>query len=185
MASSMASSRRARGAALQQAKERRQKVMVAAGAVLLLLLLAIQLPKLMSRGGSSSSSAPPVTSEPVTPAATPDTSAATSTKAYRAALKQPPHDIFSARQLSADNTLGAVATPAGLHDPFAKPHSAEAAIAPAVQKPVAASPLPGTIIIGKPGAGKVTVQGWIVILASIPTAQGAVAANSFALTPAT
>ena len=84
------------------------------------------------------------------------------------------------RQLTGDNTLGAVATPAGLHDPFAKPHTSQAAVAPATQKPMTASPLPGTIIVGTPGANKVTVQGWIVILASIPTAQGAVAANSFA-----
>jgi hypothetical protein len=110
----------------------------------------------------------------------PDTTATSATKAYRAALKQPPHDVFTQRKLSSDNTLGAVATPAGLHDPFAKPHSAQAAVAPAAQKPVTASPLPGTIVVGTPGAGKVTVQGWIVILASIPTAQGQAAASSFA-----
>ena len=40
-------------------------------------------------------------------------------------------------------------------------------MAPATQKPVTASPLPGTIIVGTPGANKVTVQGRIVILASI------------------
>jgi hypothetical protein len=180
MASSMASSRRAKGAANQQAKERRQKLIVGVGGALLLLVLVIQLPKLMSRGGSSSGSAPSVTSVPVVPAAVPDTSATASAKAYHAALKQAPHDIFTVRQVPGDNTLGAVATPAGLHDPFAVPHSAQAAVAPPTQKPVAASPLPGTIIVGTPGAGKVTVQGWIVILASIPTAQGAVAANSFA-----
>ena len=153
--------------------------MVAAGGGLLVLLLMFQLPKLMSRGGSSSSSASPA-SVPVIPAAVPETSAPQTAKAYRAALKQAPRDVFSVRQLSADNTLGAVSTPAGLHDPFAKPHSAQAAIAPATQKPVSASPLPGTIIVGTPGTGKVTEQGWIVILASIPTAQGATAANSFA-----
>lgn len=182
MASSMASSRRARGAANQQAKERRQKVMVGVGGVLLLLLLAVQLPKLLSRGGSSSSSGTPAAVEPAISAAAPDTTAAQTAKAYRAALKQPPRDVFAVRQLSSDNTLGAVATPAGLHDPFAKPHTSQAAIAPATQKPVTASPLPGTIIVGTPGANKTTVQGWIVILASIPTAQGATAANAFAAT---
>jgi hypothetical protein len=176
--SSMASSRRARGAADQKAKERRQKVMVAVGGVLLLLLLAIQLPKVLSRGGSSSHSATPAA--PVTTVAAPESAPAESTKTYRAALKQAPHDVFSARQLSGENTLGAVATPAGLHDPFAKPHSSEAAVAPPDQKPVTASPLPGTIVIGTPGSNKVTVQGWIVILASIPAAQGADAANAFA-----
>ena len=180
MASSMASSRRAKSAAAdQQAKERRQKVMVAVGGVLLVLVLALQLPKLLSRGGSSSSSAPPAAVIPA-PAAAPAATSTTGGKAYRAALKQAPHDVFTVRQASSDNTLGAVATPAGLRDPFAKPHTSQAAIAPPTQKPLAASPLPGTIIIGTPGANKVTVQGWIVILASIPTAQGATAANSFA-----
>ena len=180
MASSMASSRRARGAANQQAKDRRQKLMVAGLGGLLLVLLVFQLPKLLSRGGSSSSSSAPATVVPTTPTVAPDTTAVQAGKAYRVALKQAPHDVFTIRQVSSENTLGAVATPAGLHDPFAKPHSAQAAVAPATQKPVTASPLPGTIIVGTPGANKVTVQGWIVILASIPTAQGADAANAFA-----
>jgi hypothetical protein len=178
--SSMASSRRAKGVANQQAKDRRQKLMVAGLGGLLLVLLVFQLPKLLSRGGGSSSSAETAAVVPVTPVAVPVTTPAQTTKAYRAALKQPPRDVFVARQLTGDNTLGAVATPSGLHDPFAKPHSAQAAVAPAAQKPVSASPLPGTIIVGTPGTGKVTVQGWIVILASIPTAQGADAANAFA-----
>ena len=182
MASSMASSRRARGVANQQAKERRQKVMVAVGGVLLLLLLAVQLPKLLSRGGSSSSSGAPAAAAPTTLPATADNTGIQTAKAYRAALKQAPHDVFMVRKLSSDNTLGAVATPAGLHDPFAKPHTSQAAIAPPTQRPATISPLPGTIIVGTPGANKTTVQGWIVILASIPTAQGATAANSFAAT---
>ena len=181
MASSMASTRRARGAAAdQQAKDRRQKVIAAVGGVLLLALLAIQLPKLMNRSsGVSSSSAPPAVVVP-TPTVAPDTTATQTAKAYRAALKQPARDVFIQRQLTGPSTLGAVSTPAGLHDPFAKPHSSGAAVAPAEQKPVAASPLPGTIVVGTPGANKVTVQGWIVILASIPTAQGQDAANAFA-----
>lgn len=153
--------------------------MVAVGGVLLLLILVIQVPKLLSRGGGSSHSAAPATAAPVTPSV-PETTAPQATKAYRAALKQAPHDLFTIRHVAGDNTLGSVATPAGLHDPFAQPHTSQAAIAPPTQKPVAASPLPGTIIVGTPGANKITVQGWIVILASIPTAQGATAANSFA-----
>jgi hypothetical protein len=179
MSTSLASSRRARGAANQKAKEKRQRLIVAVAGVVLLLLLAVQLPKLLSRGGSSGSATSAEVVVPTTPTVIPETTART-TKAYRAALKQAPHDVFTVRQLTAENTLGAVATPAGLHDPFAQPHSAQAAVAPAAQKPIAASPLPGTIIVGTPGANKITVQGWIVILASIPTAQGAVAANSFA-----
>ena len=154
-------------------------MMVGAGGLLLVLVLAVQLPKLLSRGGSSSSSAPPAAVVPATPTA-PAATATASSKAYKAVLKEAPHDVFTVRQLTGDNTLGSVATPAGLHDPFAKPHTSQAAVAPATQKPVAASPLPGTIIVGTPGANKVTVQGWIVILASIPTAQGATAANAFA-----
>jgi hypothetical protein len=54
-------------------------------------------------------------------------------------------------------------------------------VAPPVKTaPVRAPVLPGTIVLGTPGAGRVAVRGWIVILASIPTAQGADAANSFA-----
>ena len=177
--SSMASTRRSRaGAANQQAKERRQKVIVAAGGVLLVLVLAFELPKTLSRLKGSPSRPAAAASVPTTPVVVPETTQ--TAKAYRAALRQAPHDVFTQRQLTAENTLGAVATPAGLHDPFATPHSSQAAVAPATQKPVTASPLPGTIIVGTPGANKVTVQGWIVILASIPTAQGAVAANSFA-----
>ena len=45
---------------------------------------------------------------------------------------------------------------------------------------MAANVIPGTIVIGKPGAGRVAVKGWIVILASIPTGNGEDAATSFA-----
>jgi hypothetical protein len=182
MASSMASTRRSRaGAGNEQTKERRQKVIAAVGGLLLLLVLAFELPKTLDRLKGSPST-PAASSGSVAPAATvaPDTTAAQTAKAYHAALKQAPRDVFAQRRLTGDNSLGAVATPAGLHDPFAKPRSAQAAVAPPTQQPVTASPLPGTIIVGTPGANKITVQGWIVILASIPTAQGAVAANSFA-----
>ncbi len=41
-------------------------------------------------------------------------------------------------------------------------------------------PLPQTIVIGKPGGNRVAKHGWIVILASIPTAEGRSSATSFA-----
>lgn len=180
MSSTMASGRAQRAAATRDAKERRQKIIAAVGVVILLLLLVLELPKTLDRlkGSSSSSSAAPAV-QPAAPA-TPDAAAASTAKAYRALLKQPPHDVFSQRQVVGPSTLGSVATPAGLHDPFAKPNTPQAEVAPPAQKPVAASPLPGTIVIGTPGANKVTQQGWILILASIPTAQGRAAAAAFA-----
>ena len=53
-------------------------------------------------------------------------------------------------------------------------------LAPAAPTPVHVSQLPGKIVIGTPGAGRVAVKGWIVILASIPTGRGQRAASAFA-----
>ena len=71
-------------------------------------------------------------------------------------------------------TLGSVATPPGLHDPFASPRSSEAAVAPVTPT----TPCEGAAAArarsssARPAPGKVAVTGWIVILASIPTAAG-------------
>lgn len=180
--STVASGRRTqRAAADREAKERRQKIIAAVGVVVLLLLLALELPKTLDRLKSSSSSSSSSSSTvPIAPPAAPDASAARAAKEYRVLLRQPRHDVFVQRQITSSSTLGSVATPAGLHDPFAQPNTPQAAAAPPAQKPVASSPLPGTIVIGTPGANKVTVQGWILILASIPTAQGKASASSFA-----
>jgi hypothetical protein len=79
----------------------------------------------------------------------------------------------------AADTLGSVPNPPGLHDPFASGSSPEGATAPPA--PTVPGPaIKGTIVIGKPGSGTVAQHGWIVILASIPTAKGKGAATSFA-----
>jgi hypothetical protein len=186
MASTTVSGRRAKAhAARQAAKERRQKIMIVVMLVLLVAVLAYEIPNLMHRGssGGSSTAAPPPVSIPTTPpVATPGTSSAPAgSRALKAALKHKPHDLFAKSIVQgAPSTLGSIPNPPGLHDPFARPGSPESVPGPASPKPVTASPLPSTIVIGKPGAGRVAVSGWIVILASIPTGQGQSAANLFA-----
>ena len=102
-------------------------------------------------------------------------------KALKALLKQPPRDVFAVQDTGSPTTLGSVATPPGLHDPFASPHSSEASVVPVTPTAPPKTPqLPGKIVLGTPGAGKVAVTGWIVILASIPTAAGQSSATSFA-----
>lgn len=155
-------------------------VMVGVLGVVLLALLAFQLPKLLKSSGSSSSSAP-VPVAPAVPAPAPASSPAESSAALRAAMKQPARDVFQRPAMTVDSTLGSVAAPPGLHDPFASPKSVGAVSAPAAPPaPVQTTSLPGTIVLGTPGAGKVAVQGWIVILASIPTSDGQAAADAFA-----
>jgi hypothetical protein len=168
---------RTKAAADQQAKERRQKLLVGLLGGVLLVVLVLQLPKLF-KSSSSGSSEPAVTTPSVpAPAATPTTNAG----ALRAVMKQAPRDVFAATSVGSPTTLGNVPTPAGLHDPFASPSSVAAKVAPPVKTaPVRAPVLPGTIVLGTPGAGRVAVRGWIVILASIPTAAGQGAASSFA-----
>ena len=163
----------------QAAKERRQKYFVAAAVLVLVVVLAIELPGVMSHGGSSpatqTAAAPaPAVAAPVAPVHNP--------AALRAALRHPGHDPFvgTTRPGSGANTLGSVPNPPGLHDPFASRATPEATIAPAAPTPVHVSQLPGKIVIGTPGAGRVAVKGWIVILASIPTGRGERAATAFA-----
>lgn len=155
-------------------------VMVGVLGVVLLALLAFQLPKLLKSSGSSSSSAPaPVV--PAVPTPAPAASPAASPAALRAAMKQPARDVFQRPAMTVESTLGSVAPPPGLHDPFASPKSVGAVSAPAAPPaPAQTTSLPGTIVLGTPGAGKVAVQGWIVILASIPTSDGQAAAAAFA-----
>ena len=48
--------------------------------------------------------------------------------------------------------------PPGLHDPYASPRSSEATVVPVTPtSPVKVPQLPGKIILGKPGPGKVAV----------------------------
>jgi SPOR domain len=172
--------RRSRVAAQKQAaKQKRQVYMVAGLCVLLVGMLGLELPKILK---SSTSSAPAASSAPVVaPVAAPAAQAAKPSAALRAVLKQPARDVFAQTRVGSPTTLGSVATPPGLHDPFAQPSTSEAAVAPVVATTAPKIPLlPGTIVLGTPGAGKVADSGWIVILASIPTAAGQSSATSFA-----
>jgi SPOR domain len=174
--------RRTKAVAEQQAtKERRQKIFIVGALFVLIVVLAFELPTLLGGGGSSGTSsgsepaaAPaPVAAAPSAPVANP--------AALRAALKHPAHDPFALKRTQpGPNTLGSVPTPPGLHDPFAARSTPEAAIAPPAPKPVVVAQLPGTIVIGTAGAGRVAEKGWIVILASIPTSKGQRAATAFA-----
>ncbi len=173
--------RRTKAVAEQQAtKERRQKIFVVGALFVLIVVLAFELPSLLGGGSSSTSSgsepvagSAPVTATPVAPVQDP--------AALRAALKRPAHDPFALKRTQpGPNTLGSVPTPPGLHDPFAARSTPEAAIAPPAPKPVVVAQLPGTIVIGTAGAGRVAEKGWIVILASIPTSKGQRAATAFA-----
>jgi hypothetical protein len=182
MTSTAARRTKAKAAAQQRAaKERRQRFMVAGLVGLLVLVLAFEVPKLMKAGGGSSTASSPVVTTPVAVAPTVDS--AQHSKTLKAALKQPPHDVFTAQAAGTPTTLGSVATPPGLHDPFAAPKSSEAAVVPITPTAPPKTPqLPGKIVLGTPGVGKVAVTGWIVILASIPTEAGQSSATSFAQT---
>lgn len=165
----------------QVAKERRQKFFVAGAVLVLIVVVAFELPSILNRGGSSTTGSPtaavptPVVVAPVVPVTDP--------AALRAALKHPAHDPFAlATTRPGPNTLGSVATPAGLHDPFVSRSTREAVIAPAPPAAPHITQLPGRIVIGTPGGGRVAQKGWIVILASIPTANGRSSATAFAST---
>jgi hypothetical protein len=183
MTSTAARRTKAKAAAQHRAaKERRQRYMVIGLGVLLAVILAYEVPKLMKAGStSSSSSSAPATVVPTPVTAAPGVNQAVESKALKAALKQSPRDVFIQQTASSSTTLGSVATPPGLHDPFASPRSSEAAVVPVTPTVAPKTPqLPGKIVLGTPGAGKVAVAGWIVILASIPTAAGESSATSFA-----
>jgi hypothetical protein len=181
MTSTAARGRKAAAAAQQRvAKERRQRFMAIGLVGLLVVVLAFEVPKLMKAGSDGSSSS---TAAPVVPAPAPVSAAQTAqqSKALQAALKQAPRDVFDVQQRAgSQTTLGSVATPPGLHDPFAAPHSSQAAVVPVATAPPKTPQLPGKIVLGTPGAGKVADAGWIVILASIPTDAGQSSATSFA-----
>jgi len=182
MTSTAARRTKAQAAAQQrQAKERRQRFLVVGLLGLLVVVLAFEVPKLMKAGSSSSSSstAAPVVTTPAPVVPTVDQEK--QSKAYKAALKQPPRDVFTYQNVGSPTTLGSVSPPPGLHDPFSAPKSSQAEVVPvAPAAPPKTPQLPGKIVLGTPGAGKVAVTGWIVILASIPTDAGQSSATSFA-----
>jgi hypothetical protein len=193
MAASTLSRRRGSAhAKARAAKERKQKVMLIVGVALLLLLLVWEIPKVLksSGGGSSpSASAPPAAAVPATatPAAPSAPSAAVVRRDRLAIKRLAPHDPFGQTSASgATPTYGQVGPPAGYRDPFdAKVSSSSVPAPPATPTSTSTSsstPLPAKIVIGTPGAGRVAKQGWIVILASIPTKEGHASAQSFAST---
>jgi hypothetical protein len=184
MTSTAARRTKARAAAQQRAaKERRQRFMAIGLCGLLVVVLAFEIPKLMKAGSSGSSSSASAPATPAPEPVAPTVDQAQQSKAYKAAMKQQPHDVFTVQGTGSPTTLGSVATPPGLHDPFAAPHSSQAAVAPVTPVAPPKTPqLPGKIVLGTPGAGKVAETGWIVILASIPTDAGQSAATSFAKT---
>jgi hypothetical protein len=192
MAASTTISRRgAKAAAAERAaKERKQLYVVIGLAALLVVVLAFEVPKLLSRGGGSD--AVPVSTVPSSTPTTPPSVAAGSTtapaagaaapltRAQRRALRQPANDPFTGTVTPAPDAIGSVKSPAGLHDPFGSPSAPGRIVASAPSTTVTAPAIKGTIVIGKPGSGTVAEHGWIVILASIPTAKGKAAATSFA-----
>ncbi|MGN6797268.1 MAG: hypothetical protein ACTHKS_03885 [Gaiellaceae bacterium] len=184
MTSTAARRTRAAAAAQQRAaKERRQRYRAIGLVVVLVLVLAIEVPKLMKAGSTSSSSSTPAPVVATPAPAAPTVDQVKQSKARKAALKQAPRDVFVPQGGGSPATLGSVATPPGLHDPFAAPSSSQAAVVPVTPTVAPKTPqLPGKIVLGTPGAGKVAVTGWIVILASIPTDAGESSATSFAKT---
>jgi hypothetical protein len=181
-ASTTVSRRGAKAAAAERkAKERRQLYLVIGLGVLLVIVLAVEVLPRLAGGSSASTATPPA---PATPTVSTPSTAAASANAHqnrelRRALRQPAKDPFNGAVTGAPSSLGSVPNPPGLHDPFASASAPESAIAPAAPKPPGPA-IKGTIIIGNPGAGTVAEHGWIVILASIPTAKGKTAATSFA-----
>jgi hypothetical protein len=164
-------------AAAAAAKQKRQKIMVIVGLVLLVLILAYEIPHTLSLLKSKSTAGAVATTPLVAttvPVATADQ--------LRAARRHTPVDVFSgASPAPAEPGFGQVASPRGLRDPFA--HSGAAVTAAPPVTPPATPPvqlLPKQIVIGRPGVGRRAVSGWILILASIPTAQGRARATTVA-----
>jgi hypothetical protein len=179
------SSSRAQAAA---AKRKREKIMLVVGAVLLAVLLAWRGPSTIKQltGGSSTSSS---TSSSGAPATQPQSAADSSASGHGAGFRQwRPRDPMGTATSAGPDTWSEVSPPAGLRDPFSGgPHSSAVSTAPAT--PTLSTPatpsstsgaLPQQLVIGTPGAGRSAKSGWIVILASIPTAKGEKAAGRIA-----
>ncbi len=173
---------RRRAASRAEAKARREKMIVIAGLVLLAGMCAIQLPKILHSGSSGGSGASTTTTS--SPASVLPSRASAPHRIPRSLRSSA--DPFQAKAfVDGDSKVGAET---GGHDPFAPTSAAGAgAAAPAASAtptPVKTQPatgsLPAQIVLGTPGANRHATHGWIVILASIPTAQGRGAAQRFA-----
>jgi hypothetical protein len=163
-------------AAAAAAKQRRQRIIAGVLGVVLIAVLVYEVPKLLKLLNGKSSS-PPAAVAPA-PVVLPPTSA----KLLKALRRTPASDPF-VQPLGTDGDAAprAVPVPAGSVDPFAA-HSASGSTTPpqTPAPPVTTSPLPETIVVGTSGGNRKPRHGWIVILASIPTAQGRGSATTFA-----
>jgi hypothetical protein len=164
MAATVAQRRRSAHAAALAARQRRQKIWLGVLLVIAIAALAYEAPGVIKRLNGSSTTAssvgPPLQTTPAKPRSLP--------KAFRGAVSDP----FVPRALSdGDSSIG----PSVGRDPFAPPPTASSV----ASTTGVTSPLPEQIVIGKP-SGKGATRGWIVILASIPTAEGQGSANVFA-----
>lgn len=156
------------------ARKRRERVMAAGLGVIFVLLLVYEVPKFIHTGAKNA--APPAATA-TTPSRARTAAASTAARELARLLRGAAVDTFSApaTPVSAP-AVRDVRAPAGSIDPFAVAEQPRTATPP----PSTTSPLPEQIVIGTPGGGRVATHGWIVILASIPTAQGEGSATTFA-----
>jgi hypothetical protein len=186
MAASTISRRRNAQAEARAAKERKQKIFLGFAVGLLVLVLVFELPKMMKGSGSSTSSstATPAVVAPATSAPAASTKSAAQIKNdLREIRKLSAHDVFGrAGAVGAQPAFQDVETPAGVRDPFEGTGTASSN--PVITKPKSTSAsysaqLPAQIVIGTKTKNTVATKGWIVILASIPTAKGKASATAF------
>lgn len=144
------------GAARAAAKRRRQAIILIVLAAVLAALLAYELPRLLNRSAATRSSA-----------ASSLSTAAALNRAAKSAHGRAGGDPFAGNPLPNQD---ARPVKAGGPDPFKGGPRAVAA-----QRPI-----PGQIVIGRPGGHRVATHGWIVILASIPSRNGHASAVHFA-----
>jgi hypothetical protein len=166
MTSSAAKRRRSAYAAAAAAKERRKKILAIVVFVVFIGIMAYEIPhtlKLIKHPSVVAAPVPPPAPAPVKPHVIP--------KTLRSGA---PSDPFADVAL-VSNDPGVQPSPGG-RDPFAS----TAAQAASTTSAPPAQPLPETIVIGTPTGSGAAVHGWIVILASIPTARGQASALGFA-----
>jgi hypothetical protein len=165
LASAAVAKRRGASATKAEAKQRKQRIFVVVMAVVLAVLLVYQVPRTLKMVSSDTPPATAVASVPATAPSSPQ-------EAKRLRGSGNGADPFALKGVSnADSRVA----PAGGPDPFMAPQAATH-VAPTP----AATALPAKIVIGRPGGDRVAKRGFIVILASIPTANGHGAATSFA-----
>jgi hypothetical protein len=148
------------------AKQRRQKILVGVLVGVLAALLAYQLPHMLGGSSDDSAAGVPTAAAPSIP------EPVSGSEKTRVAVPASSADPFAAKSLPNDD---AHAVTAGGPDPFTR---SSASPSTSVASRPAASPT--QIVIGRPGAHKVAKPSWIVVLASIPAANGRPAALSFA-----